>query len=102
MSEERKKPGVAFWATIALAVTLVAYPLSIGPAIWLRVHVLPKSTWGAMDAFYRPIAICCEFIPGATTLAISYVCLWVDLGDLILDHVEPQPGPSRQSDEIES
>ena len=31
----RKKPGVALWATVALVVVLVAYPLSFGPACWL-------------------------------------------------------------------
>jgi hypothetical protein len=34
MSEERKKPGVAFWATVVL-VAVLAYPLSFGPACWL-------------------------------------------------------------------
>jgi hypothetical protein len=29
---DRKKPGVAFWATVVVVVLLVAYPLSFGPA----------------------------------------------------------------------
>ena len=32
---DRKKPGVAFWATAALVVVLVVYPLSFGPACWM-------------------------------------------------------------------
>jgi len=28
----RKKPGVAFWATVVMVVVLVLYPLSFGPA----------------------------------------------------------------------
>jgi hypothetical protein len=32
---DRKKPGVAFWMTVALAAGL-AYPLSFGPACWLH------------------------------------------------------------------
>jgi hypothetical protein len=32
MTSDRKKPGVAFWATVVVA--LVAYPLSFGPACW--------------------------------------------------------------------
>jgi hypothetical protein len=32
---DRKKPGVAFWATVGLVVVLVGYPLSFGPAYWL-------------------------------------------------------------------
>jgi len=30
----RKKPGVALWATVALVVVVVGYPLSFGPACW--------------------------------------------------------------------
>src|SRR5262245_38714898 len=32
---DRKKPGVAFWATVVVVVMLVAYPLSFGPACWV-------------------------------------------------------------------
>jgi hypothetical protein len=32
MVEQRKKPGIGFWITVALAVVLVGYPLSWGPA----------------------------------------------------------------------
>ena len=35
MSEEQKKPGVAFWATIVVVTALVVYPLSTGPMYWL-------------------------------------------------------------------
>jgi hypothetical protein len=35
MNEPKKKPGVAFWATVVLVVALVAYPLSFGPACWM-------------------------------------------------------------------
>src|SRR5262245_4621476 len=31
----RKKPGVAFWATVVVVVVLLAYPLSMGPACWI-------------------------------------------------------------------
>jgi hypothetical protein len=33
---DRKKTGVAFWATVALVVVLVGYPLSFGPACWFN------------------------------------------------------------------
>lgn len=36
MSCDRKKPGVAFWATVVVVVVLVAYPLSFGPACWIN------------------------------------------------------------------
>ncbi len=31
----RKKPGVAFWATVVVVVVFVAYPLSAGPVSWI-------------------------------------------------------------------
>ena|SRR5260370_487822 len=34
MREERKKPGVTFWCSIALTAVL-AYPASFGPLCWL-------------------------------------------------------------------
>jgi multisubunit Na+/H+ antiporter MnhB subunit len=50
---KHKKPGVAFWATVALAVVLVAYPLSFGPACWLA----DKGVVSAIKIMrvYRPI-----------------------------------------------
>src|SRR4051794_20938257 len=33
---DRKKPGVALWAAVALAVVLVGYPLTFGPACWFN------------------------------------------------------------------
>ncbi len=53
MSDERKKPGVAFWATVVAVVVLVVYPLSFAPAVWLVAHAAvplePTVT------IYRPI-----------------------------------------------
>lgn len=45
---DRKKPGVAFWATVGLVVMLVGYPLSFGPACRF---LLPN---GRCTEFYRP------------------------------------------------
>jgi hypothetical protein len=49
-----RKPGVAFWATVVMVVAvLVAYPLSIGPAVWLtaRGH-FREST---VQSIYMPV-----------------------------------------------
>jgi len=35
MNSDRKKPGVALWATVVAVVVLVAYPVSFGPACWI-------------------------------------------------------------------
>jgi hypothetical protein len=47
----RKKPGVAFWATVAVFVVL-AYPLSFGPACWTMSRVGPRR----LPRFYRLVA----------------------------------------------
>jgi hypothetical protein len=42
---DRKKPGVAFWASVVMVVVLVAYPLSFGPACFLcEKGCLPQKT----------------------------------------------------------
>jgi hypothetical protein len=51
----RKKPGVAFWATVVV-VTLLVYPLSVGPSCWI------SSRWGrwgngtVVSKVYEPLA----------------------------------------------
>ena len=50
---DRKKPGVAFWATVALVAVLVGYPLSIGPAVWLTARGYFRES--AVQSFYMPI-----------------------------------------------
>jgi hypothetical protein len=49
----QKKPGAAFWATVALAVVLMGYPLSFGPAIWLAARGYFRES--AVQSFYMPI-----------------------------------------------
>ncbi len=49
---DRKKPGVAFWATVAM-VGLVLYVASFGPACWLVGRGFISSS--AASFFYRPV-----------------------------------------------
>jgi hypothetical protein len=49
----RKKPGVAFWATVVVVVVLVLYPMSWGPACWY-VDRNAGSTWAILRP-YRPL-----------------------------------------------
>ena len=55
MSEDRKKPGVAFWATVVVVVALVGYPLSFGPACWIT----SRMNFGAeaVQTVYRPMTL---------------------------------------------
>ena len=55
MTSSRKKPGVAFWATVLVSLVML-YPISFGPTCWLcNRHVV--SYW-IVDAIYRPLAVC--------------------------------------------
>jgi hypothetical protein len=55
MTSHRKKPGVAFWATVVVVVVLVLYPLSFVPACWVSSRVQPNGVY--VSAVYRPIIV---------------------------------------------
>jgi hypothetical protein len=50
---DRKKPGVAFWATVVVVVALVAYSLSFGPACWIAWRV--SSAVPVIATIYSPL-----------------------------------------------
>ena len=71
----RKKPGVAFWATVVVVAALVAYPLSFGPACWISSRVQPSGEVVTMA--YGPIARAWCHGPTAVRKAIDrYANLW--------------------------
>ncbi len=47
MSEDRKKRGVTSWACAALALVVVSYTLSYGPACWLAERDTTGQTFAA-------------------------------------------------------
>jgi hypothetical protein len=53
MSEERKKPGIAFRTAVVVVMLVVAYPLSFGPACWIASRNQPSGDH--VSAAYRPI-----------------------------------------------
>jgi hypothetical protein len=53
VTPDRKKPDVAFWATVVVVVGLVAYPLSFGPACWITSRLGHGA--GILPVIYRPI-----------------------------------------------
>ena len=65
---DRKKPGVAFWASMALVVVLVGYPLSFGPACWITSRCSLRGAW--ISTAYRPLIRSMEAGPGLTELTV--------------------------------
>jgi hypothetical protein len=52
----RKKPGVAFWATVVVVAALIGYPLSFGPACWItRYAKYDRRLMNAVAVLYRPL-----------------------------------------------
>ena len=76
MTADRNKPGVAFWATVALVVSLAGYPLSIGPATWLNCRLnSPSFSQGAYHV-YRPLALACYQSVTAQGAVLTYAYRW--------------------------
>ena len=74
MNSDRKKPGAAFWATV-VAVVLVAYPLSWGPACRACTRI-GDPRW-AVEAYwlvYGPLLWLDERCPKAIQDATSWYC----------------------------
>jgi hypothetical protein len=77
MNEVRKKPGVAFWATVVV-VCLMLYVLSAPP---LQHRILPVDSppwiWDSFEAIYRPLRWLIEVSPEPVQKAIlRYAALW--------------------------
>jgi hypothetical protein len=52
---DRKKPGVAFWATVLLVALLDVYTLSFGPACWwFTTATMPDDGWFPSKGPYAP------------------------------------------------
>jgi hypothetical protein len=71
----RKKPGVAFWATVMVVVELVAYPLSFGPCMWLMNHGCIPS-WVGDVPLYAPLGWLQERSAAFARVLQWYVDLW--------------------------
>jgi hypothetical protein len=78
MSADRKKPGVPFWATVAVVVTIVAaYPLLPGPLAWLDDHhLLPDWTETPINVVYAPMSWIIERSETAYNAFDWYMELW--------------------------
>jgi hypothetical protein len=76
---DRKKPGVAFWATVVVLAALM-YPLSFGPMNWLIGHrrgLLPESAIPALVTVYSPMIWAYGDAPPAISVPVRwYTDLW--------------------------
>jgi hypothetical protein len=77
MSEERKKPGAAFWATLVM-VALVLYVLSWGPAFWIDRYVTGPGRYDdACEVFYAPLHFACRNGPKSISIVMTwYARVW--------------------------
>lgn len=84
MSKNRQKTGVAFWATVALVVVLVGYPLSFGPACWIASRSFPHNHH-AFRMAYRPIGNFAYWrVPVLSSLVLDYARLWLPKGGTVV------------------
>jgi hypothetical protein len=67
---DRKKPGVAFWATVVVVAVLL-YPISFGPACWITSRTNMGAS--AIPAVYRPLTWAMS--PNSETM-INRVSTW--------------------------
>jgi hypothetical protein len=78
MTTDRKKPTAGFWITVALVAVLVAYPLSLGPIIWIFGHTSPPlSAFQIAGWIYEPLDWTIKRSPQPISdLFVNYLALW--------------------------
>ena len=74
MTPDRKKPGVAFWAAVAVPLILAGYVLSIGPAFWLSARCAPGPALEIED-MYKPMFTIAESGAIAKSVIVWYIKL---------------------------
>ena len=71
---DRKKPGVAFWATVVV-VCMMLYVASFGPACWVSPYVQPSGD--LISAIYCPVLMLCSWGPDwLADLIVDYAGAW--------------------------
>lgn len=79
MIPTRKKPGLAFWVTVAVTVVLVGYPLSIGPEAWFETRgLIPEWAHRPINWLYAPRKSVYNASPEPIRKAFRWYCgFWV-------------------------
>src|SRR5262245_55764242 len=79
----RRQPSAAFWATV-VALGVLAYPLSFGPACWILSRVdAPERVRDMHSDFYYPITR--SAMDGPSWLQGPLIW-WIELCQAIPDH----------------
>jgi hypothetical protein len=80
MTSDRKKPGVAFWASVLVVVVLALYPFSYGPARWFCLKTgVPDRAWSVIDPIFDPLWWARENGPASFREAMfDYDAWWID------------------------
>jgi len=77
----RKKPGMAFWATVALVWVLVGYLLSIGPVYSITMKYwgdIPEWGTGVLGWYCYPLQWVVDSGPGwLYGPVMRYVAIWL-------------------------
>lgn len=76
---EQRKPIPWSWWTLAVLMLLVAYPLSMGPAMWLLPDNASSQLQYVMQTAYCPILHCMEhklFPAPLRGMAFAYLGFW--------------------------
>jgi hypothetical protein len=87
---DRKKPGLAFWTTV-VAVVVLAYPLSMGPACWAssRVGIGVELVSAAYKPLFKntPLWVA-DWLERYARLGAAQNWVWRHLGSIPTDDPE--------------
>ena len=90
---EKKRVGWwwACWLAIAIAGSVIGYPLSAGPVIWVLQRAnSPDWLLVACDCFYTPAFLALDYVPESTGEAYaSYLSWWYGKPLSVDDLCEP-------------
>jgi hypothetical protein len=93
MSDSQKKPGIAFWATVALVISLpLLYVLAYGPWTWVVVHVFQNVAYIDAGGFYSPLYGWLQADGGPKWISDPYCVYlnwWEALGTEYSPHIPP-------------
>ena len=76
MSNERKKRSWGWVGSVLLAL-FVLYPISVGPALWMRWHVNDGRLTKSYEIVYAPLELVCERSEELTDVLGWYEQLWL-------------------------